>query len=410
MLLGKLGYRNLWRNRRRTLLTMTAMSTATALVIIMLSVYDGMLWDMINSATLMYHGHVKITAPGYIDDHKIQQTLQENGIQKKLAGRSGIAGITGRTRAFALLSVGTGETAHTQPAELLGIVPETEKQVTLMHKHLREGTFISSQDSHDIVLGRGLAKRLEASVGDEVVAMGQGSDGSIAADLFTVTGIVATNDPIRDMSLALVGCQTLQNLMVLGDGLHEIVMTLDRPLAAETWAQELQTELPDVDVSSWYEFIPQMAEVLKNWDAFKYIFSLIFYFAVLLVAANTMYMAFFERIREFGIMCAIGLKTLRLAGMIMLEGLFMSGISGLVGGIAGLAGSWLLMVRPIDLSAFLTEITYAGTAMQPRITGYLTVSSVVIPIAMLTVLGVIVALFPAARLRKLRPVDVLREV
>ncbi len=150
--------------------------------------------------------------------------------------------------------------------------------------------------------------------------------------------------------------------------------------------------------------------ILEIWGVFKFIFALIFYFAVILIAANTMYMALLERMREFGIMGAIGLKPRRLSRMILLEGFLMSGISGIVGGMVGIMGSFYLKEHHIDLSRFMTQITYAETTLQPRLRSYPTLGSMLIPIVMITVLGMIVATFPARRLRRLRPVDVLREV
>ncbi|MFC1692607.1 ABC transporter permease [Candidatus Latescibacterota bacterium] len=410
MLLLKLGYRNLWRNRRRTILTMTAMSIATAMVILMLGIYDGMLWDMIESATELYHGHAKITAEKYLDERRIHLTIDENDLSKKIKNSPGVKGVAGRVRGFALLSFSEGVSSHTQPAELFGIDPEEERTVTHLESHVLEGRFLSGTDSKDILLGKGLAKRLEAEIGGEIVAMGQGADGSIAADIFYVAGIIETADTIRDATLAVVGRRTLQEMMTLEGRLHEWAVSFNRPLGAVEWAKEFQTGDTDVEVTSWYTFLPLMGQMLDFWKALKYVFAMVFYFAVILVASNTMYMAFFERLREFGIMGAMGFRTRRLSFLIMLEGFFMSGISGIIGGVVGILLSFYLKTHHIDLSAFFTQISYAGGTFQPRIRCYIALDNMVVPIIMITVLGVLVALFPARRLKRLRPVDVLKEV
>ena len=407
MLLLKLGYRNLWRNRRRTILTMTAIGVSTALVILMFGIYDGMLWDMIETATDLYHGHVKITAEKYLDERRIHLTLEENGLSEKIHGDSRIKGIAGRVRGFALLSTGEGKSSQTQPAELFGINPVEERTVTRLESHVFEGSFISGSGSKDIVLGKGLAKRLEAKVGDEIVSMGQGADGSIAAEIFYVAGIIETADPFRDTSLAIVGRKTLQEMLTLEGRLHEWAVSLKKPLGAVEWAQEWQAQMQEADITAWNQFLPQMGEL---WDVFEYIFAVIFYFAVILVAANTMYMAFFERMREFGIMGAVGLKLRKLSLMIVLEGFMMSGIAGLIGGVAGIVMSLYVNAHPVDLSAFFDPITYGGSAFQPRLRCYLELDNMVFPVVMITVLGMIVACFPALKLRRLRPVDVLKEV
>ena len=410
MLLLKLGYRNLWRNRRRTLLTMTAMAVATTMVILMLGVFGGMLWDMIDSATASYYGHVKITAEGYLDQRKLHLTIPQDGVREKLIVDQGVIGAAGRVRGFALLSFGDGETSHTQPAELFGIDPAEERTVTNLDTHIVEGAFVSGAESHDMVIGKGLARRLEANVGGEIVVMGSGADGSIAADLFTVAGIIETGDPIRDSSLAIVGRSTLQAMLVLDGRLHEVAVSLKRPLTAREWVAGVLPQFPDYEVSSWYEFLPAMGQIFDLWDAIEWIYAFIFYFAVILVAVNTMYMAFFERIREFGIIGAIGLKKRNLSIMIIIEGLLMSGISGIVGGIVGSGLVIYMSTHFIDLSMFFEPITYAGTVFLPRIRTYPSVENMISPVVMIIVLGGIVALFPARKLMKLRPVDALKEV
>ena len=410
MLLLKLGYRNLWRNRRRTLLTMSAMSMATALLILTLGIYDGMLWDMIEGATELYHGHVKITAKDYIEKRQLYQTIPDNGMYEKIEVDPRVRGIAGRVRGFALLSFGEGADSHTQPAELFGINPDEERKVSRLHDRVSEGVFINGSASHEIVLGQGLAKLLEAEIGGEIVAMGQGADGSIAADIFHVAGIVDTGDPVRDAMLAVVGIKTLQEMLVVEGKLHELSISLKRSLEAKEWAARLQPDFPGMDVMPWNDFLPQIGQVLEIWGIFKLIFAVIFYFAVILISANTMYMALLERMREFGIMGAIGMKQSRLSRMILLEGVLMSGISGIVGGMAGILASFYFKEHYIDLSAFMSQISYAETTLQPRLRSYPALDNMLMPIVMITLLGIVVSIFPALRLRRHRPVDVLREV
>ncbi len=409
-LLFKLAYRNLWRNSRRTLLTMSAMGMATAVVIITLGIYDGMLWDMIEGATELYHGQVKITAKQYMEKRQINLTIPENGLKELIENDSRVKGIAGRVRGFALLSFGEGDASHTQPAELFGIEPVEERSVSRLADHVIEGTFLSDTSSDDILLGKGLARLLEAEVGGEIVAMGQGADGSIAAGIFHVVGIIDTGDPLRDVSLSVVGRKTLQEMLVLEGRLHEYSISLKRSLEAEEWASDLKLNDMGMEVTPWNVFLPQMGSIFEMWGAIKFIFALIFYFAVILVTTNTMYMSFLERIREFGIMGAVGLKSKRLSLMIIFEGFLLSSLAGLFGGLVGILISFYLKEHYIDLSGFISQISFGETTIQPRIRTYPALDNMLYPIVMLIVLGIIVSLFPANKVRRLRPVEVLREV
>jgi len=261
-----------------------------------------------------------------------------------------------------------------------------------------------------MVLGSGLAKLIEAEIGGEIVVMGQGADGSIAADIFTLTGIIDTGDDLRDSMFAVVGRSTLQELLVIEGRFHELSISLKRSLQAEKWAKLIQPEFPDMVVTSWYDFLPQISGIIEIWDSIKFIFAMVFYFAVILICTNTMYMALLERLREFGIMGAIGMKRRRLSFMIVLEGFLMSSIAGIAGGLVGCALTFFLKDHYIDLSGYMSEIAYAETVIQPRLRTYPALDNILMPVVIIALLGTIVALFPARRLERHRPVDVLREV
>lgn len=409
MLLLKLGYRSLWRNRRRTLLTMTAMGVATALIVLTLAVYEGMFRDMIESATA-YQGQIRITAEGYFENPEADLTIPADTLRHTLLTFPGVLGAAGRVRGSALLSYGAGDSSHTQAAEILGIDPDEERRVSEFAWRIVEGRFLSGTGVKEIVLGGGLARSLDARVGGEVIVMGQDVFGSVAADIFLVAGIMDTGDPVRDISLALTGRMTLQKMLALDGQLHEWAIRLRSPLKALDVAERLQAELPGYDVRSWYRFLPQLSQMIEVSNVSRFILALIFYFAVVLVTVNTMYMALFERMREFAVMSAIGLRPVRLSLMIVLEALLMSGIAGVLGGAAGSGLSYILYSHPIDISAFMPSVTFAETTLQPRIRAVLAPAVVFIPVLMVIMLGSLVALFPAWRLKRFRPVEVLREV
>jgi ABC-type lipoprotein release transport system permease subunit len=410
MLLLRLGYRNLWRNRRRTLLTMGAMSLSVAVLIVTLGIYSGMMWDMLESATTTYRGQAEVTAPGYAKHREVDLSLAQDPGAMGLRADPEVAGVAGRVRGFALLSFGSGVSAQTQPAEILGVDPSEERGVTVLDRKVVAGRFISDPSADGMVLGRGLARRLTATLGGEIVVMGQGAEGSIAAGVFHVVGIVDTGDSVRDAALAITGRAALQQMLGLPGRIHEWAITLHHPLTANVWAAAAAKKLPGVEVRPWQAYLSQVAAAMDMWGAFDWIYSMIFYFAVILICVNTLYMAFFERMREFAIMEAVGLKPARLSHLILLEGLLMAGLSALIGGAVGAAGSWLLYFHPWDLSAVLGNIHISGAIIQPRIHTYPTLHNVLQPIATLVVLGTAVAWFPARRLRQLRPTEALRSI
>lgn len=408
-LLLRLGYRNLWRNRRRTLLTMTAMGLSTALLVLFLGIEDGLLRDAIRNATGVYFGDAKVTAPGYLGQRQSELTLPETAISA-LQQDPAVNGAAGRVRGFALLSVDVPEGGQSQPAELLGVVPEEEKAVSQLADHVIAGQALSGIGSKDMVMGQTLAKRLGVKVGSNVIAMGQGMDGSVAAEIYHVVGILGTGDVMQDTSLALVGRKTLQEMLGLDGRIHEWTVSLKSPMDAKAWAKQTQPKLKETDVTGWERMLPQMASLLDMWWVSEFVIGVVFYFAVILVSINTITMALMERLREFAVMGALGLKPLKLWQLMMLEGGMMSAIAGLVGGTIGALLSFYIQAHPIDISQSMSSMSFSGVTMQPVIRTFPNLVNILGPMGTMMLLGVGITAVPAWKLSRKRPVDALREV
>ncbi|MFH1723492.1 MAG: FtsX-like permease family protein [Elusimicrobiota bacterium] len=408
----RLAARNLGRRPVRTLLTMSAMAGATALLVVALGLLYGMIWDMVASATETYYGHAVVTAERYLDRHRIQLTMDQDEPPEAVLDHPEVTGRAARVRGFMLLSAGEGEESQTQPAEVLGIDPEAERGVSRLPKRVAEGRFLSGLKGGEIVLGRGLARRLGAKIGTEIAAMGQAADGSIAAELFTVTGILETGDKLRDTSLALVGREDLQAALSLEGRVHEWVLALKQPLQAKLWAEAIKEAVKGrgVEVSPWDRFLPQMSEMIEMTGVYRTIYAVIFYFAVVLVTMNTMYMALHERVREFAIMGAVGLKPTRLASLLIIEALYLSLASAIAGGAIGAAWSHHWNVHPLDFRESFTSLTWVGASIEPVFRTAPGFEHVLFPVLMTALIGIVVALLPAFKLYRLRPVEVLREV
>lgn len=406
----RIGFRNLWRNKRRTLLTMSAMAISTALLIVTLGITESVLVDSVSNATGLYHGHAKVTAPGYLEARDMELTLDADALPDALKSDRRIAGTAGRVRGFALLSVGSDTEALSQPAELLGVTPSDEEVVSALSTRIATGANLDAAQPNGILLGTTLAKRLGAKPGSEIVAMGQAADGSVAAEIFTVSGLVESGDAMLDGSLALAARGTIQQMFGLDGRIHEWVVKLANPKISRDWAHDAQQRLTEAEVTPWERMLPQIASMVQQSGTSKILTSIIFYFAVVLVTLNTMYMALLERMREFAVMGAIGLKPRRLMGLLIVEGLMMSAIAALVGGLAGTGLSFYLMANPIVMSSSADTLTMAGTTMSTSMRSVPTWDSVLFPVLLMMSLGGALSLFPAWKLARTRPVDALREV
>ncbi|HKL48581.1 MAG TPA: FtsX-like permease family protein [Desulfuromonadales bacterium] len=406
-MLTTLALRNLWRNHRRSLLTLTAMVVSSSLLILALGIFSGMLQDMLASATEQYHGHLVVSRDGYQDDRDLFSTLApESELIDRLSEQEGVNGVSPRLRTFGLLSAGESS----RPVELLGVQPAKEQQVTTLQNKLVAGRYLTEDSGNGALLGRGLAERLDAEIGEQLVFLTQAADGSIGNDLITVTGIFATGDTGHDNSLALVNLNWLQRLVILPGQAHEIALHLEDPLTAPQKAEALEKLLPpELEAIDWGRLMPEMNEVIATYDVSRMIIIVILYFATGLGILNTFFMSVMERTREFGILMAMGLRPWRIRILVLLEALLLGVLSLVIGvGLGALLTLYMHEVG-IDLSGYITPVTYAGGTILPRLTAVFEPANFWLPALLLLILCLLSAFFPANRAARLQPVEAIRE-
>lgn len=402
-----LALRNIWRNKRRSLLTVSAMVVSSSLLILALGVFSGMLRDMLSSVTEQYYGHIVVTQKGYQDDRDMfANFFPDPQLIQRLRERAEVVGLSPRLRGFGLVS----HEVSTYPAELLGIRPEAEKDVTTLAGHLVAGRFLSADPGDGAVLGQGLAKKLGVIPGDELVFVTQAADGSIGNDLLRVAGVFATGDSSHDNSLVLVGLPWLQRVMVLDGRVHELALSVTEPMRADATATSLQPLLPPgLAALDWGRLLPEMREAIAGFDVSRMIIVVILYFATGLGILNTFFMSVMERTREFGILMAMGMRPSRIRLLVLLETLGMGSLSLVLGVLLGLLMSLYMARVGIDLSGAITPVTYAGGTILPRLHAVLEPGNFVIPSLLLLAVCLLAGFLPANRAAKLQPAEAIRE-
>lgn len=406
-MLLQLALRNLGRNRRRSLLTLSAMVVSSALLILALGVYSGMLQDMLASATEQYSGHLVIATPVYQNDRDLFANFADDpALLKKLRQVPEVVAVSPRLRSFGLVS----HANSSYPAELLGIDPQSEAQVTTLQQHLVAGHALAEQSRDGALVGSGLAKKLGVGPGDELVFLTQAADGSIGNDLLEVRGIFQTGDTSHDNSLLLVPLGWLQRVIALPGRIHEIAVRSTEPLKAAELRPVLQQLVgKKLQVKDWGELLPEMREAIASFDVSRMIVILILYFATGLGILNTFFMSVMERTREFGILMAIGMRPWRIRLLVLLESLLLGLLSLAVGVGLGLLLTWYMQARGIDLSGWITPVTYAGGTILPRLRAVFEPGNITVPALLLLVICLAAGFLPANRAAKLRPVEALRE-
>ena len=404
-MLWQLALRNIWRNRRRTLLTLSAMVLSSALLILCLGIFSGMLKDMLASATEQYFGHLVISAKGYQDDRDMFANFS-SATDFSALQQSQIRGFSPRLRSFGLLS----HQDNSSPVELVGVLPQREQTVTSLQQHLQAGTYLQDNDSDGAVIGAGLARRLDVKPGDQLVFVTQAADGSIGNDLLQVRGVFATGDQGHDNGLVLVPLNWLQQLLVLPGRWHEISVRIEQPLQAASVAEQLRQQLPQaLEILDWGEMLPEMREVVASYDVSRMIIVTILYIATGLGILNTFFMSVMERTCEFGVLMAVGMRPGQIRLLVLLETLVMGLISLVIGVGLGILLSLYMAYVGIDLSGSLTPITYAGGTILPRLHAVLETANVLVPAIILLLVCLVAGFLPANRAARMQPVVAIRE-
>lgn len=407
----KMAWRNIWRHPRRSLLTTAAIAFATIVLIFMLSWQFGSYSTMINATVKAQTGHLQVQAEGYQEKRAMRLVVSHPGrVGAVLEGTAGVAGHTFRANAFSLIS-----SAHrTYGAMVVGIDPVREARVSTITQLIRQGKYLTADDTNQALVGRLLAKNLRVEPGDELVLLGQGRDGSIAASVVAVGGIFSSGQDELDRRLLYVPLDYFQDLYAMGDSVHEVVVlceSLEQVANAKTRIAASLKEMDedqDLVVLDWKELVPGLIEAIKVDLASGFIFYIILIVVVAFSILNTFLMAIFERTKEFGVLMAIGTKPGRLFRILLLESTCMTLLGVAMGSVVGSLITYHFHVHGIVISSATEILRQFG--LPDRIYPQLSVLSVSIGAGIVLIITLVTALYPALKVRRLTPVEAMAAV
>ncbi len=403
MTLVRMAWRNLWRNPRRTFITLFSMIFGLTMMIVGYALMDGMLDQMVHYATLLGTGHVQVHHPEYLEDHSLYDTMPATPETIAAASRAGPA--TPRIFATALVSSGKQSTG----GQLWGIDPDMERDVTELHLHLSEGRWLAPEAREQVVLGKNIARTLSVGPGDEIIVLTQAADGSLGNNIYTVSGVFKSIGEAIDRGGVFMHLDDLSSLLVLDGKIHEIAVRLDDPEKLDQARQIIQNELDPVkySVEDWKQLFPELSEYLRISSSSMWIMLLVIFAVAGLGIVNTQLMALFERTREIGIMRALGLGPLSVAGLILIETIFLALISAAAGGVVG--SLWSLHLEKVgwDISWMGGSFDFIGVAFDPHMYATLTLDAVLQCVAIMFIVVLVVTLYPLFRATRISPVDAI---
>jgi len=402
MKIVKVSWRNLWRNSTRTNMTIAAVSLCVAILIIFQSLIVGLIGKAVYNTTNLVVGEVQIHATGYLDDRSIYKSLKNIEDIRAVAKENNI-GIVERSYGFGLISSGT-KSAGTQ---FWGINPESELKYFDFANHIDEGNFLTKKSLNKVVLGKKLARSLAAEVGTELVVFVQGADGSLGNELFYVTGILENVADNIDRGAAIILKDDFDILFSTNNFIHEIALNSKGKFEAEEIQKLMSAKVTGVAVETWKELMPTIAVMTEKMSVFMLtIFSLIFTIAASLGVMNTLIMSTYDRMKEFGIIRAIGATPWRIIRQVSLEAILLTLIASIIGTIVGLSIALYLQEYGIDISGG-GNLAIGGIVFDPIWRASVSLKSVFLPVVLMMLTSIEASIYPASIAARIKPVEAI---
>ncbi|AFN74900.1 ABC-type transport system, permease component [Melioribacter roseus P3M-2] len=407
----KIAWRNLWRNKRRSIIIQSSVVVGVAAIILLDSLSNGMLVQMLNNQINTSVAHIQIHKNGFKDNKLVKNFIGEPEKVKSVIDRnSHVKAYSERVISFGLIS----SASNSSGVYINGIDPDRESKVSIMNAFIKKGNYITSKGNDDkmlreIVIGEKLADKLNVDIGDKVVLLSNTPDGSIGSDLFRVSGIFKTFSSEIDNSLVYIPLKSAQGLLDIGDNIHEIALILDDYKLADNVKDDIRKNLnDDYEVLSYSDNLPLLVIQLDFYKQSAYIITVIVSIALIFGIINTMLMAVMERIREFGVLKSIGMKNSKLFFMILTEA-FILGVSGtIIGALLAVLTYLPLSHTGIDFSIFAASLESFGVGA--IIYPVLLLENVINTLLTIPLVAALGAIYPAYRAIKLEPVYALRYI
>ena len=400
--ISMLAWRNLWRNYRRTFIMLAAITIGVWSMIFMTALMRGMVDDMLHNGIRNLPGEVQIHHPDYRDDPSINNSISPpdekllNALQT-----TNIKSWTNRVRVPAVIS----SERDTRGVTLVGVEPDSEIQISFDIDSIIEGRFLTANDDAGLVIGKKMAERLETRLGKRVVIMSQDPDNNIADRGFRVVGIYKAKIASLEQLYVYTGIGTAQTLLKLENKISEIAINGENYRTVDSWYPIIKNAAGENrETLTWYEVDRYLGSMLEMMDGFILVWVIVIFMALSFGLINTLMMAVFERIREIGLMQALGMRPSVILYQILMES-FLLLLIGLVIGNSVAIGTVLLLHDGIDVSIVAQGMEMMGTSsmLYPS----LELHDVVLANVTVIILGLLTSILPAWHAARLDPIEAL---
>lgn len=402
-MIWSISWRNVWRNKLRSAVIVASIAVGIFAGVFTWAFYAGMVNQRIQTAIMTEASHIQLHNKNYLENPDQKFYISDmDSIVDNIEILSEVKAVSRRTIVNAMAT--SAETGS--GVKIMGIDPQSEKNVTNLYSYIVEGTYFEGGGRNPVVIGEKLAEKLSVKLRSRIVLTLQNMDGTLTTDLFRVEGIYRTSNSMYDETNIFGRHEDLTNLIGLDEGAgHEIAVLLRDNKQLSQVKDILLNSYPNLDIRTWKELKPDVSLVEETMNFSMYVFMGIILAALIFGIINTMLMAVLERVKELGMLMAVGMNKIRVFTMIVLETVFLS----IQGGIAGIIIGYLVTIifnrSGIDLSAWAEAYEKLGyeTMVYPEANVGIAIQVTI----MVLVAGMVASIYPAIKALRLKPAEAL---
>lgn len=398
----QLAWRNLWRNGRRTVVTIGAMTFGLWVMILYSGIVTGLMATMADDILDYEMGDVQITSQEFLDDPSLYSLIEDPG---PVIAELEAAGLKVSPN---LLGGGLGASGESSAGvSLRGVDVARNASAMKLSQRMHDGEWLDPEKPGEVVLGRRLARALSAKPGSELIVLSQATDGSTANELYTVRGVLGPVADGTDRTAVFMTEDAFRELLVVPEGFHSLIVRRPIDLPEPEFEADVDAIAGDLVARSWRQIMPMVAQMVDSAKAAVYIVFGLVYVAIGILILNAMLMAVFERIREFGVLKAIGVSPGTVFSMILIESILQALIAIGLGVVLTIPFAWYLATTGLNVGA-LSGTSMMGMTMQPTWIGIYDAEAYLGPIGVLSFIVGFAILYPAWKAAFIDPLEAMR--
>lgn len=404
-MLGLISWRNVWRSRGRTLVVMFATILGIWAITVSTSYVRTFTVDYVNNAIKEQYSHIQIHYPDFRTNQDLQLAIKDGElIASRIRQKDEVEGVSART----ILNGMIATAKSTGGAQIYGVDPAQDAKVFDIRNSIIEGEYLNGVRGLPVVIGKELAEKFNAGVKSKIVLTFTDMQNNLLYGEFRVSGIFDVNSPVLDQAAVFVKKKDLESMLGDQELTHQVAIRLKDQEQVETIATSLASEYPELEVNDWKKLAPELELLVNQSMTGLYFLMSIILLAMMFGIVNTMLMAVLERVKELGMLMAVGMNRVRIFLMIILETIMVAGIGGPAGFLLGYATIQYYRINGLDLSMYsegLEEFGY-DAIIYPDLEYYY----YLIIAAGIVVTAVIASIYPAMKAVRLRPAEALHKI